>query len=106
MARLILPSNLARRAVRQSGTGTTTRTRAGPITPHREEAATASQFVAAPVGLPEGFETAAKAAREDRLRARRMRRVLLLGMGVLMLLSWLSGDAEGAMAGYGMTRDC
>jgi hypothetical protein len=31
--------------------------------------------------------------------------VLLLGMGVPMLLSWLSGDAEGGMAGYGMTRD-
>ncbi|MGU3454155.1 hypothetical protein [Methylobacterium sp. 391_Methyba4] len=31
--------------------------------------------------------------------------VLLLGMGMLMLLSWLSGDAEGAMAGYGITRD-
>ena len=31
--------------------------------------------------------------------------VLLLGMGVLMLLSWLSGDAEGAVAGYVATRD-
>ncbi len=33
--------------------------------------------------------------------------VLLLGMGMLMLmlLSWLSGDAEGAMAGYGMTSN-
>ena len=29
--------------------------------------------------------------------------VLLLGMGILMLLSWLSGDAEGAIAGYDMT---
>ncbi|WP_187278747.1 hypothetical protein [Methylobacterium sp. WL12] len=28
--------------------------------------------------------------------------VLLLGMGFLMLLSWLSGDAEAAMAGYGI----
>jgi|GEM_PF-1165559 len=76
MARPILPSNFARRAVRQSGIGATTRTRAGPITPHREEATTASQFVAAPAGLPEGFETAAKAAGEDGRRARRMRRVL------------------------------
>ncbi|MGT2479076.1 hypothetical protein ACU4GR_09595 (plasmid) [Methylobacterium oryzae CBMB20] len=31
--------------------------------------------------------------------------VLLLGMGVLMLLSWLSGDAEGAVAGYAIARD-
>lgn len=31
--------------------------------------------------------------------------VLLLGMGMLMLLSWLSGNAEGAMAGYAITRD-
>ncbi|MCB4802207.1 hypothetical protein QO001_001468 [Methylobacterium brachiatum] len=31
--------------------------------------------------------------------------VLLLGMGVLVLLSWLSGDADGAMAGYAISRD-
>ncbi|WP_173009342.1 hypothetical protein [Methylobacterium sp. P1-11] len=31
--------------------------------------------------------------------------VLLLGMGMLMLPSWLSGDAEGATAGYGIMRD-
>lgn len=31
--------------------------------------------------------------------------VLLLGVGVLMLLFWLSGDAVGAMAGYAITRD-
>ena len=31
--------------------------------------------------------------------------VLLLGVGVLMLLSWLSGDAVGAVAGYALTRD-
>ncbi|MHB2211494.1 hypothetical protein [Methylobacterium sp. CM6257] len=31
--------------------------------------------------------------------------VLLLGMGVLLLLSWLSGDAEGALTAYVLTRD-
>jgi hypothetical protein len=31
--------------------------------------------------------------------------VLLLGMGVLMLLSWLSGHAEGAVAGNAVVRD-
>ncbi|SEO92951.1 hypothetical protein SAMN04487843_10564 [Methylobacterium sp. ap11] len=31
--------------------------------------------------------------------------ILLLGVGVLMLLSWLSGDAAGAVAGYALTRD-
>lgn len=31
--------------------------------------------------------------------------VLLLGMGILVLLSWLLGDAEGAMAGYVISRD-
>lgn len=30
---------------------------------------------------------------------------LLLGAGVLMLLSWLSSDAVGAVAGYVLTRD-
>ena len=29
--------------------------------------------------------------------------VLLLGMGMLMLLSWLSSDAESAAAGYDLT---
>lgn len=31
--------------------------------------------------------------------------VLLLGMGILMLLSWLSDGAEGAVAGYGIVRN-
>jgi hypothetical protein len=31
--------------------------------------------------------------------------VLLLGVGVLMLLSWLSADAAGAVAGYAITKD-
>nr|WP_166061262.1 MULTISPECIES: hypothetical protein [unclassified Methylobacterium] len=31
--------------------------------------------------------------------------VLLLVVGVLMLLAWLSGDAVGAVAGYAITRD-
>lgn len=30
--------------------------------------------------------------------------VLFLGVTVLMLLSWLTGDAEGAVAGYVQTR--
>lgn len=31
--------------------------------------------------------------------------VLLLGVGTLLLLSWLCGDAVGAVAGYAITRD-
>jgi hypothetical protein len=31
--------------------------------------------------------------------------VLLLGMGFLMLLSWLSGDAESAVAAPALTRE-
>jgi hypothetical protein len=30
--------------------------------------------------------------------------VLFLGVAVLMLLSWLTGDAEGAVAGYVLTQ--
>lgn len=62
--------------MRPSGTGATTRTRVGPITLHRLAVSTAGDGGAAHAVLPEGFETGAEAAREDRLRARRMRRVL------------------------------
>jgi hypothetical protein len=31
--------------------------------------------------------------------------VLLLGAMILLLLSWLPGDAEGAVAVYALTRD-
>ena len=30
--------------------------------------------------------------------------VLFLGVAILMLLSWLTGDAEGAAAAYGLTQ--
>jgi hypothetical protein len=31
--------------------------------------------------------------------------VMLLGAMILLLLTWLTGDAEGAVAGYALTRN-